>query len=134
MPINRSECEFCIYHAQTALRRLSLNGGRPELQAGGRSYTTKAMAQVAMRGEDSTHTRALAPLGSSRHPGCQPDDREANARPLLLTADSPFSPVAPLQAQTSCVPHPSRSRPSGRGRRLGSGTGCISGLTAAERQ
>lgn len=51
MPVNRAECEFCIYHAQSALRRLSLNGGRPELQAGGRSYTTKALAQVAKRGE-----------------------------------------------------------------------------------
>ncbi len=50
MPVNKAECEFCIFHAQAALRRLSLTGGRPELQAGGRSYSTKIMHEVAKRG------------------------------------------------------------------------------------
>ncbi len=51
MPANRSECEYCVFHAQTALRRLSKTGGRPDLARGGRSYSTKAMHQVAKRGE-----------------------------------------------------------------------------------
>ena len=57
MPVNRSECEFCIYHAQTALKRLSMTGGRPELNAGGRSYTAKALHQVANKGEGGTGGR-----------------------------------------------------------------------------
>ncbi|GAX84370.1 hypothetical protein CEUSTIGMA_g11792.t1 [Chlamydomonas eustigma] len=63
VPVNRSECEYCIYHAQTALRKLNMTGSRPELVAGGRSYTTKAIQQVAKRGPDLTRPspRPLAP-------------------------------------------------------------------------
>ncbi len=75
MPVNRAECEYCIHHAQTALKKLNMTGSRPELQGGGRSYMAKSLHMVARRGEREgggvwTWRNAERGHGREREGGC----------------------------------------------------------------
>ncbi|GFH26659.1 Mcm10 domain-containing protein, partial [Haematococcus lacustris] len=77
--VNRSQCEFCVHHAKTALRQLQAK--RPELSGAGRSLFERQLVPIVNKAEAQRRARAQA---GRAHPSLHGQQLADTAQQLLV--------------------------------------------------
>ncbi|KAJ9514682.1 hypothetical protein QJQ45_028439 [Haematococcus lacustris] len=77
--VNRSQCEFCVHHAKTALKQLQAK--RPELSGAGRSLFERQLVPIVNKAEAQRRARAQA---GRAHPSLHGQQLAETAQQLLV--------------------------------------------------